>query len=222
MKKLLIAGVICFGLVGCTAPKYNYQPISQNISKPPIGSENIANVGDSLLTQGTYTEREAYYLAEPQKKFLLNFPKGYYLKIGEDQKGSYYKTINEIPDGATIPLNQGIGSILITDDNHFCAINFTNVKNCYFKDVGKKTKVSVASDNSFQQTLIYNGKVGNKINIGYREFSSSVARPAFNNDVEYDLNESKQIGYKGALLEVIEANNQSIKYKVLKNFNKVD
>ena len=64
--------------------------------------------------------------------------------------------------------------------------------------------------------------MGNKINIGYREFSSNSARPAFNNDVEYDLNESKQIGYKGALLEVIKATNQDITYKVLKNFNKID
>jgi hypothetical protein len=39
-------------------------------------------------------------------------------------------------------------------------------------------KVNIASENSFQQTLIYSGKVGNKINIGYREFSSNMARPA--------------------------------------------
>jgi hypothetical protein len=75
-----------------------------------------------------------------------------------------------------------------------------------------------ANKNSFQQTLIYNGKVGNKINIGYREFSSDTARPAFNNDVEYDLSESKQIGYKGALIDVLEANNQEIKYKVIRSF----
>ncbi|MCD0195610.1 hypothetical protein K1T77_12420 [Acinetobacter baumannii] len=47
-------------------------------------------------------------------------------------------------------------------------------------------------------------------------------RPAFNNDVEYDLSQSKEIGYKGALLEIIEATNQDIKYKVIRNFNKVD
>lgn len=50
MKKLLIAGVLGFGLVGCTAPKYNYQAVSQNISKPPIGSVNEAYVGDKMLT----------------------------------------------------------------------------------------------------------------------------------------------------------------------------
>ncbi len=42
-----------------------------------------------------------------------------------------------------------------------------------------------------------------------------MARPAFNNNVEYDLSESPIIGYKGAKLEVIEANNQFIKYRVI-------
>ena len=221
MKKLLIAGVLGFGLVGCTAPKYNYQAVSQNVSKPPIGSVNEAYVGDKMLTQGMFTEREAYFIPEAKKKFLFTIPKGFYLKTGEDGKGSYYQAVNNIPDGAIIP-GGGIQSILVTPQNDLCFIDIYFNKVCHFKDIGEKRKISVANDNSFQQTLIYSGKVGNKINIGYREFSSSVARPAFNNDVEYDLNESKTIGYKGALLEVIDANNQSIKYKVLKNFNKVD
>lgn len=221
MKKLLIAGVLGFGLAGCTAPKYNYQAVSQNISKPPINSVNEAYVGDKMLTQGVFTEREAYFIPEAKKKFLFTMPKGFYLKTGEDGKGSYYQAVNNIPDGAIIP-GGGIQSILVTPQNDLCFIDIYFNKVCHFKDIGEKRKISVANDNSFQQTLIYSGKVGNKINIGYREFSSSMARPAFNNDVEYDLNESKTIGYKGALLEVIDANNQSIKYKVLKNFNKVD
>ena len=57
------------------------------------------------------------------------------------------------------------------------------------------------------------------LTLGYREFSNDKARPAFNNDVEYDLNSSKIIGYKGARIEVIEADNQNITYKVLSNFN---
>ena len=78
----------------------------------------------------------------------------------------------------------------------------------------------MVTEDSFQQTLIYSGRVGDKINVGYREFSNSMARPAFNNDVEYDLSESRIIGYKGARLEIIKATNESIKYRVLNNFNK--
>lgn len=69
---------------------------------------------------------------------------------------------------------------------------------------------AIATDESFQQTLIYSGKIGQKINVGYREFSGSVARPAFCNDVEYDLSESTTIGYKGARLEIIEATNDHV------------
>ena len=68
--------------------------------------------------------------------------------------------------------------------------------------------------------LIYSGRVGDKIKAGYREFSNNLARPAFNNDVEYDLRESSVIGYKGARIEVVEATNEHIKYKVIQNFSR--
>jgi hypothetical protein len=83
----------------------------------------------------------------------------------------------------------------------------------------ERVKKPILTHDSFQQTLIYSGKVGNKINIGYREFSNNLARPAFNNNVEYDLSDSAVIGYKGAQLEIIEATNQYIKYRVFRNFN---
>lgn len=220
MKKILIAGVIGFGLVGCAAPKYNYQAAPQNISKPPVNSINEAYMGDKLLTQGTYTERDALHIKETYKRFDLVIREGYYLKTGEDKDGSYYQAINNIPNGGFItPQTMGL---LLNKSNEICFISVLSTRKCLNGIKGAEEKISVASDNSFQQTLIYNGKVGNKINIGYREFSSSAARPAFNNDVEYDLNESKTIGYKGALLEIIDANNQSIKYKVLRNFNKAE
>ncbi len=48
--------------------------------------------------------------------------------------------------------------------------------------------VAIASDNSFQQTLIYSGKFGNKINVEGTVNSQVIKpRPAFNNDVEYDF-----------------------------------
>ena len=99
------------------------------------------------------------------------------------------------------------------------AIQVFNVASCGNESQFELTKKPLLTKDSFQQTLIYSGKVGNKINISYREFSGNIARPAFNNDVEYDLSESSIIGYKGAKIEVLEATNQHIKYRVLRNFN---
>jgi hypothetical protein len=80
-------------------------------------------------------------------------------------------------------------------------------------------KISDVVQNSFQQTLIYNGKIGNRITIGYREFSNNLAREAFSNNVDYDLNESPVIGYKGARFEIIKATNTEITYRVIAGFS---
>ena len=225
MKKILMLSILGFGLVGCATPKYNYQAVPQNISKPPINSINEAYVGDKMLEQGVFIEREALYVPEVTKHSGYTFSVGYYLKTGEDAKGIYFQAINMIPNGGNLQktfIVDPFKAVMLDSKGEICIVTFINAKACTDEHQAKVSTLGVAADNSFQQTLIYSGKVGNKINVGYREFSSNVARPAFNNDVEYDLNESKTIGYKGALLEVIDANNQSIKYKVLKNFNKVD
>lgn len=225
MHKILFYGVLSILTlsVGCAAPKYNYQGVTKNISKPLIGEVSEAYIGDKILVEGQYTEKEAYYVPEEKNKSNHTIiPKGYYLKTGEDAKGSYYLPVNSIPEGAILPHNQGIRSILVTKKNDFCLVDFYSYRYCHFKDIGHTATVNVVGNSSFQRTLIYSGKVGNKVNIGYREYSSNIARPAFNNDVEYDLNESRQIGYKGALLEIIDANNQRIQYKVLKGFSSVE
>lgn len=73
---------------------------------------------------------------------------------------------------------------------------------------------------SLQQTLLYNGKIGNRITLAYRELQNNIARPAFSNSVEYDLSESNVIGYKGARLEIIKATNTEITYRILSDFQK--
>ena len=102
-------------------------------------------------------------------------------------------------------------------NSKLCVVSTFGNTECYDGSFERKKQLS-EKVSSFQQTLIYNGRVGDKINIGYREFSNNAARPAFNNSVEYDLSVSSTIGYKGALLEIIKADNSSIVYKVIKNF----
>lgn len=226
MKKILAAGVIGFGLVGCASPSYNYQATPKNISKPPLNTINTAFVGDKMLEQGMMVDREVLKAPTDTKVgFSYSMTAGFYQKTGENEKGSYYQPINNISGGGIVQKNvfaDPFKDVMLGSDGRLCIVTVFNAKSCTDQHEAKQTTTSIASDNSFQQTLIYSGKVGNKINVGYREFSSNLARPAFNNDVEYDLNQSKQIGYKGALLEVLDADNQSIKYKVLRNFNKIE
>ncbi|KXO78207.1 hypothetical protein AYL20_07475 [Acinetobacter venetianus] len=223
MKKIVIASILGFGLVGCATPVYNSTSTISNISKPPLNSINTVSVGDQMLVQGTLRQNDVIEFSQVTQAGMYKIPAGQYNKTGESEKGKFFTIISTTGGLVTKSfLADPMQAIMTTSDGSLCIITVFNVKSCHQGKSFNIKKVNIASENSFQQTLIYSGKVGNKINIGYREFSSNMARPAFNNDVEYDLNESKQIGYKGALLDVIDANNQNITYKVIKNFNRVE
>jgi len=209
---------------GCAVPKYNYFPARTEISEPPLGIVNVAQVGDNMLRQGHYTEHEALFLfTDASFGWAYTARQGYYLKKGEDEDSEFFLPSNE-PEGGQIikaALADNWQSVqAYKQEQRLCIVTIFNVHTCQSNIAYERRKRPVLQSDSFQQTLIYSGKVGNKINVGYREFSNNLARPAFNNAVEYDLTDSKIIGYRGARIEVIEATNEFIRYKVIQNFNK--
>lgn len=227
MKRLIacLTVVVLAFTSGCTTPQYNYQPTVQQISRPPLGSVNVANVGDEMLSQGVYTQRDAIKLSRPLKFGLITaytLMPGYYVKTGEDHESSYYRPTGTRDSGMVqkAALADPWESIRLTNDGKtISVVTVFHARTSRPADGVQLTTYPLLTDDSFQQTLIYSGKVGDKIKIGYREFSNNAARPAFNNDVDYDLTQSKVIGYKGARLEIIDATNESIKYRVISNFN---
>jgi len=72
--------------------------------------------------------------------------------------------------------------------------------------------------------LLYSGRAGDILNIKYREYhkdrfatdASSYIRPAFAQEVQYDLKVSDVIMFKQWTIRVIEADNQMIRFVVLK------
>lgn len=72
---------------------------------------------------------------------------------------------------------------------------------------------------SFKKELIYTGISRNVVSILYREFKEDIARPAFSQDLKYDLSDSKIVGYRGARFEIIKATNQGLTYKTLKQLD---
>ena len=70
----------------------------------------------------------------------------------------------------------------------------------------------------FGQELIYGGIANGIVKVMYREYGgpgASYARPAFNQELQYDMNASKIITYRSLKIEVIEYSNEVIRYKVI-------
>ncbi len=56
--------------------------------------------------------------------------------------------------------------------------------------------------------------------VAYREYSDNFARPAFYQEVNYELNPTgtTTVNFKGVEIEVLNATNNGISYKVIKGF----
>lgn len=67
---------------------------------------------------------------------------------------------------------------------------------------------------NFHVEVLYQGISKGEIKISYREFMNDMARPAFNQDLSYELNPKGEtaIGFKGMRLRVLKADSQSIEY----------
>jgi hypothetical protein len=211
--KYFLSFIISVLFCGCAVPISNYTPKSQAISEPPLNSVNTISVGDIMLRQGEYTEHEALLVLQTIGAGPYSIQPGNYLKTGEKDGVEFYYPGGPKPGKVERPaLADNWSSIIIKkgDQAKICVLTVygTAITTCSSNKNYKKITVADNQTDSFQQTLIYSGKIGNKINIAYREFSNNIARPAFNNNVEYDLSESKTIGYKGAQLEILEATNQ--------------
>lgn len=75
--------------------------------------------------------------------------------------------------------------------------------------------VQYYTDESFQEELIFTGRSGDTIYISYREYKKDFARPAFFQELRYDLKNSNRIVFKHYKIDVIEATNEYIKFKVV-------
>ncbi|MBR9901948.1 MAG: hypothetical protein GYB19_18030 [Rhodospirillales bacterium] len=221
----LLAALLPLVLAACASPQYNYVPTSTEISLPEVGSTTTVGVGDTMLRQGKYVERDAIQV--PQSITVgglgsYTLAPGYYVKVGEDKTSEFFLP-EQTPEGGRVTsgaLTDPFEAIqVMKNDNIICGVSIYGGKVCDSNQPFTRTKRPSLEADGFQQTLIYSGKVGTKINIGYREFSNSYARPAFNNDVEYDLSESQIIGYKGSELEILDATNRNITFKLIRNFN---
>jgi hypothetical protein len=218
----LVAGLCVAALLaGCAAPRVAYSPQSEAFSIPALNEIVTAPPGANLLDQGRRRVFDALSLDRAVAVGSFMLPPGVYLKEGESSQAEFFSW-----DEVTYPTNgRGVQSggqtlkvVAALKNGTLCVQTLSGSIMCADNFPAVRTKATVVDRGAFQATLIYNGKVGNKITLGYRESVASMARPAFSNAVEYDLSASKVLVYKGARIEVLDANNEGIRYRVLSNF----
>lgn len=194
-------------------------------SKPTVREVSEKYLGDRLLEQGegewkecitprtTYTKKTFGWVGE----FRGGEP-----ICKRNLKDKYYWPLYDNAKNGNNAVRQAVKWQQRKGDNYrLCqtaaGMNAYCVKDLKVTDV-TEGETFIYQPNSMQQTIEYAGKSGDILKFNYAEFSDGYARQAFNREFTVDLSEGSVAAYKGAIIEIIEATNVQIKYKVIRNF----
>ncbi|TVL62838.1 hypothetical protein AYJ00_10875 [Shewanella algae] len=193
---------------------------------PEIGKTSTVYLGDKMLFQATGYISESFtvdQLAEGSSTEIS--PAKFCRRAGGSDYWEAY--------GARQPVGikdwQGNvterGSTLIYKDHWLVCVPGTF--SCYDSSDGEiqltyKEKDICLNMNHFQRSISYHGRDGNILTFNYREQSGNIPRPAFDSTFTMDFSLSNTVRYRGARIEVIQATNDDITYRVLSNFDTDD
>jgi hypothetical protein len=221
-------------LAACSATQLASIPLAATevVQEPPIGELRTSEVGDTLVKTAKLTQSPAIRV---RRDIVAN---GTGMTVGnsatikagtlvpryKDPTSTCYMALDPVQVRNFLATTYAEGGVCVDAANPaitrvILVIQGINVFYAPTAPIAyEKTMYVDRTEPGFFQELVYNGKTGEIARFKYREFMNDIARPAFDQDVQYDLRDGNIVGFKGARIEVIEATNISIKYKVLAHF----
>ena len=224
MKRFLLIMLLPGLLISQEIPLF--QEFTMN--KPNVGEKNEVYLGDRMLLQskGSYKPCIIPKVSKIIQKrmwsieYRANLPMCKMDKNDRDFWPDYnnYNQNGVGPSKFPVRLSGSGDNITLK----YCSLGLCAGK---VKFVGAEIEVSdkyyTLSPNTFQQSIEYAGKNGNKLNFTYTEFMSGLARDAFTRSFEIDLEQGDVAAFKGAIIKIHSATNVSIVYEVIRNFQSI-
>jgi hypothetical protein len=218
MRKIYTILLLSILLTSCGVKKYSIIPNSETTYSPEINQSKTSEIGITLVSKETAKKYDAIEITK-EVKIKPNVVKT--LKIGETfiktfetKQFDLYENIDNPNFGIALSKNNESTKTYSTAPTG-TGLQFQIPR--YALEY-KQTKRPIKNDDYFKQEFIYNGRVGNGIKFIYREFVNDYARPAFTQELQYDLSDDSIIGFRGLRLEVVNATNTKIEYKILNHF----
>lgn len=196
----------------------------REILKPELNTLLTREIGEALVTSGEIINTEGVKIIESfeVKCGFIKFQhlEGNFYPLVSIKKGlkRYYSQENS-KDGKYWGI--GINEENSEDKNPILISMIgvvAKIKNYEIQNKVKETTQVTLCTDCLRQEFIFNGKKGSIVNFAYREFYGNIARPSFFQNLEYDIEESNIIGFKGLRLRILKTTNTSIDYEILDSF----
>ena len=245
MKKLfssIVIGSLIVLLSGCTEDML--QPLtptehSKSVYIPELGLTTKTEIGQNMYSKVyavyKYDYKAVFDSKDKNKVLTMAYP---YESENNKNKNLYvYKQDNNciLPNYNDFPLlvDQGCKGEFTEQYTPSYVVTYVKVKlqePIKYQMVPNKTPSKILED-SIKYVVLYQGKVGNIINVTFQEFIASynsytyertfMIRDAFTQTIQYELDEKGEalIGFKGLRIKVLKATNLDIEYQVIKDFD---
>jgi len=226
MKKSLFLFFTTYLLLTSCSTTINSVKPNLKDSSPNLNKELTSEIGQKMVDKYSVWVYEAIKVNNVPERItyytrLLDVKSGDILVLkSETSKWSLFFKPNT-KDGMAIskvnneivPFSTGSGTLSILKKAN------KNYQDITYEKIDYQSTLEDSKVKNYSRQLFYNGKAANTLKFTYREFVDDMARPAFTQDLQYDLSESNIIGFDGLRVEVIKATNTNITYKILSDFN---
>ncbi len=228
MRTLMLYTAII--LSGCATVKID--ETSSVISKtgfiPTIGSKSTSSVGGVIFSQFSYLSKTGYRIEDGATigvglGRIVVSDGDFLVKAQLDGKTIFCTEKPAYIDPLMGP-QAAACFIDADDDGRFESVKYRPGAVWFGKNIDtlleySKTESISPHKDSFKYELLYQGISKNTLKLSYREYKDDFARVAFFQDVTYDLGSTPAtISFRSASIEVFEANNNQISYRVLSGF----
>lgn len=215
---------------GCAAPSVREVdvPTKQQGMTPHLGEISTAPVGAVLFNQFDYLLRQSYSLSSGGSIGILLgkvvvSPGDTLKRVELDNQTTYCTDKRAYIDPISGPYSSAC-FLDTNDDGQFEAVKAKPGLVWNERPVSppigyERMQEIVPGDNSYKYELLYQGVSKQTLRLAYREYFQSLARPAFYQELTYDIDElPTEVTFRGVRIEVLEAGNSGIRYRVLSGF----
>tara|TARA_Y100001935_G_C17290390_1_gene502959 strand:+ start:761 stop:1453 length:693 start_codon:yes stop_codon:yes gene_type:complete len=216
--KLLVLSLILTGCMSMSIPQFQNVTTYRQGKIPELNQESSTDVGSTIYTEFDYQEIETIRLTESVKSSMADIPANTSLTAMTMDGVLVYQPYGTV----------NFPGILLSDQNEdgkLDRIKDISSMNSSWRNLQPEVAYEEAESiptqsGGFKLELVYQGLTDNQIKVLYREYNNNIARPAFTQNVEYELDNDGEslIAFKGARIEVLEASSTEIKYRVIKGF----
>lgn len=223
LSRVLVSGALLLGACGTPISNPALAPQRQNAGeRPPIGEEAQASVGEVAYVIFDYSEKKG---ARLDSAFSRSFYAGEIFVPGDE-------ILIPAPDGSYCTESPTFSSA--QEDAAVCFLDTDNDGKFEQQRADTRNKMFLGSNwrplkvvdeigysagwqdqpGGFRRELVLLGISGTELRLGYREYQGDMRRPAFDEELTYNLEGPTTIRFREAEIEILEAGNQGIRYIV--------